>query len=235
MKKLIAVILSMVLMTTLSGAALAANYQPTGNGALSGPHYNLNIIGVPKDKTADMTNNNGHRIFVSLEGKAKIKLIEGDDFAVLDANGTKGSASFQLPNPDPDGDGTTVYSVWARPVGKPGGDAVVTTCAYEYVGPGPDGIVGTEDDEYEEVCSLVTLEVTRTKGKPRFEDVSKELLYIYADIDEDGVVERVPLFDDSLEDYFWSYDNNGLKVLQLRFYEVPTTVPSPDDLGLNQG
>ena len=88
-------------------------------------------------------------------------------------------------------------------------------------------------DEYEEVSSLVTLEVSRTKGKPRFENVSQELLYIYADINEDGIVERIPLFDDSLEDYFWSYDNNGLKVLQLRFYEVPTTLASPEDLGLN--
>ena len=33
-----------------------------------------------------------------------------------------------------------------------------------------------------------------------------------------------PLFDNALEDYFWSYDNNGLKLLQLRFYPVPTDV-----------
>ena len=79
MKKIIAVILSVVLLASFSGVALAANYQPTGNGALSGPHYNLNIIRVPKDKTTDMTDNNGHRIFVRLEGKAKIMLIEGDD------------------------------------------------------------------------------------------------------------------------------------------------------------
>jgi hypothetical protein len=233
MKRLVTVILAIVLMASFAGTASAANYQTTGNGALSGPHYNLNIIGVAKDKTADMTGDNGHRIFVPLDGKAKINLIEGEDFAVLDANATKGSASFQLPNPDPDGDGTTVYSVWARPVGKPGGDAVVTTCAEQWVDAGADGIVGTGDDVYEEVCSLVTLEVGREKGKPRFENVSKELLYIYADIDEDGVVELIPLFDESLQDYFWSYDNNGLKVLQLRFYEVPTTVPTPEDLGLN--
>ena len=88
MRKIIAIILTIVLTASLSGAALAANYQPTGNGALSGPHYNLNIIGVPKDKAADMTGDNGHRIFVPLDGKARIMLIEGDDFAVLDANGT---------------------------------------------------------------------------------------------------------------------------------------------------
>ena len=55
----------------------------------------------------------GSRIFVPREGNAKINLKEGD-FLVLDANGTDGSAAFQLPNPDPDNDGTTTYSVFAR-------------------------------------------------------------------------------------------------------------------------
>ena len=31
-----------------------------GNGAPSGPHYNLNIIGVDNPKTADMTGSDGH-------------------------------------------------------------------------------------------------------------------------------------------------------------------------------
>ena len=232
MKQVFAVVLAVVLLATMSGVALADKPQDAidnGNGAPSGSHYNLNIIGVPKDKTADMTGNNGHRIFVPLEGKAKIMLIEGDDYAVLDANGTKGSASFQLPNPDPDDVGTTVYSVWARAVGKPGGAAIVTTCGVSEAG--PDGIVGTADDD-EEVCSLIQLEVGREKGKPRFENVSKELLYIYADVDFDGIVERVPIFDDALYGYFWDYNNNGLKVLQLRFYPISTTVPEPGDLGL---
>jgi hypothetical protein len=35
---------------------------------------------------------------------------------------------------------------------------------------------------------------------------------------------RTPLFDSSLQNYFWSYDNNGLKLLQLRFYQLPSTV-----------
>src|ERR1051326_8757367 len=101
-------------------AAQAAAQAVTGNGSPSGAHYNLNIIGVPKGKTADMTGDNGHRIFVSLTGKTNILLSQGD-FQVLDANGTDGSASFQLPNPDPDNDGVTVYSVFARALGKPGG------------------------------------------------------------------------------------------------------------------
>ena len=31
----------------------------------------------------------------------------------------------------------------------------------------------------------------------------------------------VGLFDPCLQGYFWQYDNNGLKLLQVRFYQNP--------------
>jgi hypothetical protein len=187
-----------------------------GNGAPSGPHYNLNIIGVPKDKSATMDDNNGHRIFVSLEGKTKIMLGIGE-FKVLDANGTDGNgAKFQLPCPDTNDDGVTEYSVWLRTPGNRGGSASMVTCAME-----TDPLTETE----EEVCSVLMYDLTmRTGGKAnnKFTNVSKELLYVYADLG-DGI-QRYPLFDEALHDYFWSYDNNGLKLAQFRFYEVPSDV-----------
>ncbi len=188
----------------------------TGNGAPSGSHYSLNIIGVARDKTAPMTGDNGHRIFVPLWGNPKIMLSEGPDFAVLDANGTDGEAAFELPNPDPDGDGTTVYSVFARALGTPGGKSLTTTCA-------------TDPFDGSEVCSVITLTLQRGKGKSTFDNVSKYLLYIYADIDGDGVLDRVGLFDGGLQGYFWDYDNQGLKLAQLRFYDCSTTVPVATD------
>lgn len=193
----------------------------TGNGAPSGSHYNLNLIGVPKGKTADLTDSNGHRIFVPLSGNCRINLSEGD-FQVLDGNCTDGPAAFQLPNPDPENTGTSWYSVWARAVGTPGGTGNLNTCA---MGPGPDDILGNADDE--EVCSVAVLNLERTKGKQTFGDVSKYLLYIYADLDGDGTAERYNIFNDALYGYLWDYDNNGLKVVQLRFYPgVPSTVPA---------
>ena len=42
-------------------------YAQTGNGAPSGSHYTLNIIGKAKAKTADMTGSNRHTIFVALD------------------------------------------------------------------------------------------------------------------------------------------------------------------------
>jgi hypothetical protein len=161
----------------------------TGNGGPSGAHYNLNIIGVSKAKSSDMSGNNGHRIFVPLAGRSKIMLAQGD-FQVLDANGTDGEAAFQLPNPDPENDGVTEYSVFARALGKPGGSSTTTTCA-------TDTVTG---DDY---CSIYSMVLVRDKGKSSFSNVSRELLYVYADLDGDGSVERYPLFDDAMEDYCW--------------------------------
>jgi hypothetical protein len=208
----------LTLCAALATATLGATVAPavagnpsTGNGAPSGSHYTLNIIGVSKDKTAEMTGNNGSRIFVPLWGNAKINLTEGD-FGVLDANGTdKDGATFSLPSPDPDGDGVTEYSVYARALGTPGGSSTTTTCA-------------TDPKTGEEICSLESMVLVRSTGKSTFDNVSRELLYVYYDLDGDGTAELIPLFSDKLEDYFWDYDNKGLKVAQLRFYEHSTDV-----------
>jgi hypothetical protein len=214
---------SLAAVAVLSAAAALA----AGNGAPSGPHYNLNIIGVPKSKSADMTGSQGHTIFVPLVGNAKINLCDSDacasgGYEVLDRNGTDGNgALFALPSPDPDDDGVTDYSVFARALGRPGGSADMTTCA---TWEGEDGIPDTDDDEV--ICSEVTLTLNSTTRPNRFQNVSKYLLYVYADVDGDDLVDdRVPLFGDGFEDFYWNYDNNGLKLAQLRFYQCETTVP----------
>src|SRR4026209_1113717 len=126
----------------ITGGALAACFAVSvltsteapaaGNGAPSGAHYNLNIISVSKDKSAEMSGNQGHRIFVPLYGKPKIWLSESPSFEVYDANGTDSNgASFGLPNPDPDADGITEYSVYARGQGPAGRRAGATTAPYE--------------------------------------------------------------------------------------------------------
>ena len=196
MKKLVVMLVIVALMMIAIPSVIFAD-----NGAPSGSHYNLNIIGT-SDKNPPMDNNSGHRIFVDLKGITKILLAEGD-YAVLDANGTDGYAEFQLPNPDPDNDGKTVYSVFARALGKPLGKATMQTWAF---------------DGSEWLKSDLTLTLERTQGKQTFKNVSKELLYIYVD----GV--RYPLFDKAFEDFLWYYDNNGLRIAQLRFYEISTDV-----------
>jgi len=56
-------------------------------------------------------------------------------------------------------------------------------------------------------CSTVSEVFVRDAKKPMARNVSKALLYIYADLDADGTAERYPLFDDALEGYYWDYDN----------------------------
>jgi len=208
-------------------AALNAKSNTSGisitgkNGAPSGAHYNLNIIGVPNDKTADMTGNNGGRIFVKLYGKTNIYLTPSPDgsFAVLDANGTDSDgANFQLPAPGlfVEGVSQVSYTVFARALGKPLGSVVIRNCATF------DGNIICEDlTDTENI-----LEMTRPKGKSTFIDVTKKLLYMNVDITDDGITnpKLYPIFDPAMEGYFWEYDSTGMKLLQLRFYPIPTTV-----------
>lgn len=187
----------------------------TGNGAPSGTHYNLNIIGVPKAKSADMSTAGGNVIFVGLGSKTtpvstKILLEQSAAsgvFAVLDKNGTDGEASFSLPAP-----GT--YTIWARALGTPGGHATVTTCATDVTGAPADG----------DICSTQHEVFVRGTGKSSFRNVTADLTTITLDPVADSAAvtacggTTVNLFDSCLAGYFWQYDNNGLKLLQLRFY-----------------
>lgn len=246
MKKsvVVAVAIALALAMVVSAVSVAFADKPgdpnlgnyNGNGAPSGPHYNLNIIGMADINTKDgMECGEGHRIFVPLNGKSKIMLTEDDtepyEFQVLDCVATNGDpAEFMLPNPDPDDDGVTEYSVFLRLRGNPGGKIKMTTCA-------------EDPDTGEVVCSdLQVIEVRETgHGKNAFNNVSKQLLYIYAWVCTDrdpGTGEclaweymRLPLFSDELQGYFWDYDNNGARIAQLRFYPgVQTTVPEPEDV-----
>jgi hypothetical protein len=229
----------------LVALALTPCFAQQGNGAPSGPHFNLNIIGVENPKTATLTDSQRHSIFVDL-GKpnsgavhSNIYLQEGD-FQVCDGNSfdtaydcagntlaAKG-AVFQLPaNPyacpedDPECLNTDPefqeYVVYARALGSSKGtpSALMTTC---YL-----------DDLGETVCSLEsTMDVlTRTKGRKQFQDVTKELTTVLVCTEWDTLdptvcldYDRQGLFDNDLYLYFWDYANKGLRLAQLRFYEI---------------
>jgi len=248
-------------------ALIAGPAWATGNGAPSGPHYNLNIIGVENAKNPPMSGSDRHTIFMPLHSTTKngqvstcaannpggtlsgsctaivdnpIWLIPGADFQVCDGNGfdaahdcngaplgSKIGAVFSLPcNTDITTEDINLpcdptlpaasYTVWARALGKPGGSAEITTCA-------------TVDGGL--FCSLenVTQPLMRKNGQPVFQDVTDELtsmLVLFCDTGflADGTCadpvqrERIALFASGTEDWFWNYDNNGLRLAQLRFY-----------------
>ena len=215
----------------LTGTFIGPTYAGGGNGAPSGAHYNLNIIGVEKGKSSPMTGSDRHTIFVAL-GKedsvtSKIYLTPGEFHVcdgnafdpAFDCNGNQIQAQgavFQLPcntniPADITCEGGTVsasYEVWGRALGQPGGGAVITTCATD---PLLNGAI---------ICSTEnTLRVfVRRSGKSTFTNVTNQLTSLVADIDGNGTFERVALFSGGLVDFFWQYDNNGLRLAQLRFY-----------------
>ncbi len=210
-KILIATTITALVLATLAATPLAipsttqlASLQ-TGNGAPSGPHFNLNLIGAKTTNCPQADGSGGNRIFVPLFGNSKIKLAPGDTFAVLDNNAcTDKVAEFQLPPTNTTG-GEPAYTVWARVTGTPGGHGTLTTCATD--------IVTTE-----EVCSLNQVITMRTHP-PKFQDVTDQLTTLCF-INLLGVVQCVNIFDAAFQDFFWSYNNEGQKVLQLRFYPV---------------
>jgi hypothetical protein len=212
-------------------AATSSVVAQQGNGAPNGAHYSLNIIGVENPKTADMTGSNRHTIFVGLgrtgQVTSKIYLTRGD-FAVCDGNAfdpafdctgdqiQSEGAVFQLPCntnlPDDqdtlipcDAGDTASYEVWVRALGQPGGSSTTTTCAFD-------------PDLNDVVCSTENVLLVREKGRSLFENKTKELTSLVTDIDGDGDLDRVALFQSNLEDWFWQYQNRGLRLAQVRFY-----------------
>jgi hypothetical protein len=132
--------------------------------------------------------------------------------------------------------------VYARALGKPGGRAAITLCGNE-TEETSDDIDGDGVADVETWCSINQAVLTRTTGKPRTEDVTGALFTLTILVDVDDVkdvtltacldqaglidatdtelqVADVPIFHSCFEDYFWNYDNNGLKLLQLRFFRV---------------
>lgn len=236
---------SMLKLKLIAATAVLTAFSITpalaGNGAPSGAHYNLNIIGVEKNKTADMTSSNRHTVFVELnnaEGTHSNIYLTRGDFQVCDGNafdaaydcsgnkiGTTG-AVFQLPcNTNLSGTSggqavdviactegqSAAYTVWSRALGKPGGSATMTTCATETKDYDGDGVL-------EEYCSTENVVMVRNNGRSTFKNVTNELTSLVAQLDDDVQLERVALFAGDFEDWMWQYANKGLRLAQLRFY-----------------
>ena len=230
--------LGLALVITLA-LAIPAHTQ-TGNGAPSGAHYNLNIIGVTQGKNPPMTGSDRHTIFVPLvsdqngdpdtlaSDSAPILLTPGP-FTVCDGNAfdpavdcngnvvNKTGAVFQLPCNNLNSLGLVVpctsngpgsiasYQVWARVVGTPGGNGTITLCAFDQT-------------TLSEICN--TDEVLMRNKTNKFTDLTKTLTSLM-NVSGPAGVGNYPLFATGFSGFFWDYDNNGNKVLQLRFYLTP--------------
>jgi hypothetical protein len=215
MKTKLAALTLLAIALLVSGVSAAG-----GNGIdLKGQHFTLNLIGMEKGKTMpeDLS---GHAMFVKYSRTGslttKILLSEGD-FAVLDKDGTDGIAKFQLPYPYelftegviPE-DAETCYKVFARALGKPGGSADMYACAED------------ADGEYCYTGDIITIERPSDKNGPsKFVDITRQLTTITYMGDDYAI------FANASYDYFWKYENDGLKHAQLRFYPTAECADSP--------
>jgi len=211
MKKLLTLAMAVVLLVTLIPTIALAGNDGNGNGAPSGWHFNLNIIGV-KDKAITKDSGNvmfvpldtsGHTSRTGLAGKVDILLQPTYDgtFAVLDGNATDGTGIFAMPI-----DVATAYTVWIRGLGNPNGHADVTLAAY-------DPVAG----EWLYALNTIYIDGHNVKigpgGTPttKFLNVSSDLFFL---ANGDAV------FDTDYENWLWAYGNDGQKLVQLRFYPV---------------
>jgi hypothetical protein len=154
-----------------------------------------------------------------------------------------------------DADTITAYSIFVRPLGKPDGYAKITTCAevsetalMEFLDKDEIEVINDAAD-LGGVCSIEsTGTLLREKGQSIFTNQTAALLtivlkvniYEWQDVDDDlltpdelvlvdTIYVRVPIFDEMLSNEYWEYDNNGLKLLQVRIYRVGTDVSNYDD------
>lgn len=196
MKKIVMVALALVMLAALV-ATPAFAISPGKN--FSGTHDTLNLIG----KKAGWNGNgdNGSVMFVPQDTTAfatvngqpgiTIWVTQGSDFAVIDSNALDGDGSFQL------GPGT--YHVYVVALAKPGGNANISGWIYDNATTAYYLLVGT-------------VNVGGHSGQPKWKDATG--LFYYSGQWIFSYLATLP----TGSAYFWQYDNQGDKLVQVRFY-----------------
>jgi len=207
---LVLVFFATILVATTPAMALSPGQD------FNGPHYTLNVIGVQKDKnpTAEgWFDSERHTLFVPLDRKINLYMQQGDAFAVIDADGTDGTARFQL--------GPGYYEVYAVALGKPNGYTIIS----------PEATFNATTATTEFYLGSIQLEHAK---KPSWQRVTGLFIADVALYDSDGALineyDNTWIFNiPELLSYWWNYDNHGCKLLQVRFYPVaeqPVVTPS---------
>lgn len=242
----LAVLLSMALaMPAVAAENKGGIGSQINESGFNGKHYTLNFIGVPHNKTNAMQYEDGsnrNTIFVPLNANGdvsrKVKIFyittDANQFAVLDANATDdGEAVIEVPHEycadyETGCEKLLSFAVFAVGLGKPNGMTLV------------DANCQWEDDTYGDCTASLLMnsfEIHRTnsngKNKPKVTDISDVFRLREGCIDFDPTVnpgctagdiafDNVWIFNiEQLAEYYWEYDNKGLKLMQTRFY--PTT------------
>ncbi len=147
------------------------------------------------------------------------------------------------PQDNIDVEDTASYEVWARALGKPGGSATTTTCATVHgeLQCSLENVVFARTNErkpFTEVTDqLTSLVIGYCQGVvvtiewDGAVDVDDYDICAVLDLGNnaddytnqdlaDVTWSRISLFAGNTQDWFWNYDNDGLRLAQLRFYEL---------------
>ncbi len=234
--KIVFVVLATALATTILLSGVAVQARP--NGGLkpgidfSGPHFNLNLHGVPDgiDKfSVDSIGDGRHSIFVPLSPDADFSIEYAFSYTlnwtVYDCDATgDGTASIVLPAYmylDTDNDGVedtrrqvAYYMCYLVGLGKPADDSQVLIA--------PGVAYNASWTGYQLNQEELTVSGHR-KGTPVWYNGTE---LFFADVSFfNGTIttEYVDqwIFDiPGLEGYWWQMTNNGVKLMQVRFYPV---------------
>src|SRR5262249_26155889 len=144
-----------------------------------------------------------------------IFFVPGTEFQVLDGNCTNDNECTIMVPGDPTNQ--VCYDVYAAALGKPHGNAVIQAqCVI-------NDILGSCTD----ALLMSSFSVDRSKGQPKRENITDVFRASGCiDLNSNGVCDsgdvvfsNVWIFNlPQLAQYFWGYDNNGLKLMQVRFY-----------------
>lgn len=231
---------TIVVAAILSCAFAVPVFAGVGSIPDNGTHYQINIIGVPKDKKVDMTDTQRRTIFVPLDAagnlttKVQIFYVRNTQnqnaFQVLDGNTfDDGKATVAVPyeycgNLDAGCQDLLSYNVYAVALGKPSGPALVEAhCTYETNVLDSTGAAATCED----TLQMGSFSLKREAGTPKPTDISNVFRATGClDMNTSGFCDKgdisfsnIWIFNiPQLTSYFWGYTNTNLKLMQLRFY-----------------
>jgi hypothetical protein len=232
------IFLALAVVLAIAAPLIAQNNNPCPGDK----EYQFNIIGT-KTKNANLNDNNGHRIFVPLTGRTSIYMTGdtstdtglqcGNNFDVLDPNGTDGRATLLVPcdelttgNLDPD----VCFDVYATPLGTPGGNTDVdVVCDFDAT------CIACDIDEGSCGTGTIDFSLAGHSGKPLTKDVTGFFRASGCiDLDANGCDAGDINFNNewifniaALESYYWDYDNQGNRIVNIRFCDVED-VPGSD-------
>jgi hypothetical protein len=241
MKKVLFIALALVLMLSLVPTAVFG--APKGID-FNGAHYNLNLIGKDKVMPGDYDNWDRHTMFVPQDtssfnidlntpnnlGQAtlpgiKINMTQGSDFAVIDGNATDGVGSFQL--------GAGKYAVYIAVKAKNpkmSGNVDITGWVEAYDNLGqlwyyvPVGTVGVSKGKvWTNATDLFFVNTTEdtfdflTGSETDYVPNLGMWVFDYMYGLDNWVTDDYDLSDLA---YFWQLQNDGAKLIQVRFYRM---------------